>query len=381
MEASPAGASDLTRVLARTLRVNVARVLMTVVVRDHAIGKSVGEAWPRSVGLLTVEPPLGTILVLLSLVSCEAKTLASASMSCPNPGTRTIDTSRMPKSSCASGEAIPNEERGEKMTATKRWPKSMPVLSPEQEAIREDFMHHWHEVLPRSYGLLERFNHGFPASARVERPGATVRTLEVGAGFGAHLAFEDLSRQEYTVLELRASMAERITERYPRVKVLVGDAQQRIPAESGYFDRVVVVHVLEHLPDLPAALLEIRRVLRPDGLFSAVLPCEGGAAYEFARRLSSKRIFEKRYRTSYDWCIRSEHVNNCWEIIEEVDRVFEIRQRRFWPMRLPLVHANLVVGVTCVPRPDRSGGATGDVPAAPAREEITNSSRARSASA
>ncbi|TAN50662.1 MAG: class I SAM-dependent methyltransferase, partial [Rhodospirillales bacterium] len=35
---------------------------------------------------------------------------------------------------------------------TSSWPKTLPVLTVEQQRIRDDFMHYWHEVLPRKYG-------------------------------------------------------------------------------------------------------------------------------------------------------------------------------------------------------------------------------------
>jgi SAM-dependent methyltransferase len=233
--------------------------------------------------------------------------------------------------------------------STQRWPKRVPVLTPEQEAIREDFMRYWHEVLPRRYSFLERFNHGYPTARRADWPSLPITTLEIGAGYGEHIAYEDLSFQQYTALELRDTMAERITTRFPGVSVIVGDVQEHIPAAAASFDRVVAVHVLEHLPNLPAALAEVRRVMKPSGRFSIVLPCEGGALYELGRTFSSRRLFERRYRTSYDWFIRSEHVNTCDEIVAELRRTFRVVDMHYWPFRLPIVHANVVVGVTCQP--------------------------------
>jgi hypothetical protein len=43
-----------------------------------------------------------------------------------------------------------------------KWPKTVPPLDDEQLRISNDFMHHWHEVLPQRYGALEQFNHGYP---------------------------------------------------------------------------------------------------------------------------------------------------------------------------------------------------------------------------
>ena len=44
-----------------------------------------------------------------------------------------------------------------------KWPKVLPPLTAEQQAISDDFMQYWHEVLPKRFGIVERFNHGMPA--------------------------------------------------------------------------------------------------------------------------------------------------------------------------------------------------------------------------
>ena len=105
------------------------------------------------------------------------------------------------------------------------WPKTFPALTDEQVAISNDFMQYWHEVLPRRYGVIERFNHGYPVAAAPPQP--LCRTLEIGAGLGEHLAYEQLDGQEYTCLELRENMAQEIQRRYPAAKTLVGDCHHR----------------------------------------------------------------------------------------------------------------------------------------------------------
>jgi len=224
-----------------------------------------------------------------------------------------------------------------------RWPKDLPPLTSEQRRISDDFMQHWHEVLPRRYGLVERFNHTYPVKAAPVMAGS--RTLEIGAGLGEHVKYEDLARQEYHCVEIRQKMADVIMERFPGVSAIVADCQCRLPYEDGYFDRAIAVHVLEHLPDLPAAVDEIHRVLRPDGAFALVIPCDPGFAYEVARKVSAERIFRKRYRQPYKWLIRREHINSPAEIENVLANKFRVGNREYFPMRVPLVHLNLCVGM------------------------------------
>jgi SAM-dependent methyltransferase len=146
-------------------------------------------------------------------------------------------------------------------------------------------------------------------------------------------------------------MAQAICAKYPRLQTVVGDCQQRLAVDDASFDRALAIHVLEHLPDLPAAVAELARVLRPDGRLVAVIPCEGGLAYSLARRISAQRIFERRYGTSYEWFIRSEHINLPGEITEVLLERFEIVDRTYFPLRVPLTSANLAIGITLEPLP------------------------------
>jgi SAM-dependent methyltransferase len=225
-----------------------------------------------------------------------------------------------------------------------RWPKAVLPVSPEQQRIADDFMQYWHEVLPRRYGVIERFNHSYPLQSLP--PSGRVKTLELGAGIGGHLAFEPLDRQEYHCMELRESMAAEIRRRYPSAITVTGDCQRNIPYPDASFDRVVVIHVLEHLPDLPGAIAEVHRVLKPSGLFSVVLPCDPGLAYGLARKISAERLFRARYGIPYGWLIRREHLNSPAEILQSVGLKFDMGRRSYFPLGIPVANLNLCIGVT-----------------------------------
>ena len=231
------------------------------------------------------------------------------------------------------------------------WPKTFPPLTTEQEEIRNDFVHYWHEVLPKQFGIIERFNHTYPLR---DRPEGTPRTLEIGAGIGEHLEYEKLTvaqQRVYHALELRERMCVEIRRRFPNVKATTGDCQEHLPFANGYFERILAVHVLEHLPNLPSAVKELHRVCdKEKGVLSIVIPCEGSMAYTLARRISAQRVFENRYGQPYKWFIEREHVNQPREIVGELKKFFTVSHRRFFPFRIPMYFCNLVIGLTLRPR-------------------------------
>src|SRR5690349_5474175 len=109
------------------------------------------------------------------------------------------------------------------------WPKVLPILSPEQQAAREKFMQLWHEMLPKKYGMLERFNHGYTANLS-HIIGS--KTLEIGAGLGEHLKHENLKTQEYYCLDYRQKFCDQLKSLLPEGRIICGDIQQKQSWES-----------------------------------------------------------------------------------------------------------------------------------------------------
>jgi len=219
------------------------------------------------------------------------------------------------------------------------WPKERTSLTEEQSAIMADWINEFlTTVKPSRYGWLTGFDHTFTMRSYA----AGQRTLEIGAGTGTHLPFEPTG--EYVALEASGELAAKIPRR-DGLSVVVGDCEERLPWDDASFDRVLAIHLLEHLYNLPAALDEVARVLRPDGAFSVVIPCEGGALYSLGRRFTTKRIFEKRYQMPYEWMIRQDHCNTAREVLTELANRFRVRRRSYYPLWLPSPNVNLMIGL------------------------------------
>lgn len=238
---------------------------------------------------------------------------------------------------------------------TAKWPKVLPPLTPEQQQRNHEFMRLWHEELAKRsrYGLVERFNHEWPV--RHSPPGFRT-TLEIGAGLGEHLEYERLTPEQeagYFCNEYRENMAAEIRRRFPRVQTVVGDCQRRLDFADGTFDRILAIHVLEHLPDLPACLRELHRLANKDtGRLIIVIPTEGSPAYGLARRLSAQRLWYRHFTAPYVEFYGREHINLVPEIMAELQPYFTVERRACFPLPfLPFVFCNLCIALVLKPRP------------------------------
>ena len=62
-----------------------------------------------------------------------------------------------------------------------------------------------------------------------------------------------------------------------RLTLIQADAQ-RLPLRDGVVDVALAMHMLYHVPDVPAAVAELRRIVRPGGTLLASTNSEGGMA-------------------------------------------------------------------------------------------------------
>jgi len=166
--------------------------------------------------------------------------------------------------------------------------------------------------------------------------------LDLGCGAGAHFPYYRTVESVIGV-DLSAPSLRKVASRYPDALIVQGDATA-IPVRSQSMAAVVSVYSLEHIYFLDAAIDEIARVLRPDGVLVLGLPCEGGLGWSLGRLLTSQRTLSRRYNIDYRKIIRIEHCNTARFVHRALSSRFRRIRTRLSPLPfLPIIDCNLTI--------------------------------------
>jgi len=116
---------------------------------------------------------------------------------------------------------------------------------------------------------------GYPALAefiqRESRLRAGLRLLDVGCGVGKLIRCCASPELGFTGLDIRTSSLG-VARQHGYQSLVQGNAARPLPFKDAQFDIVVCSHLLEHLQSPELLVGEVRRVLRPGGLFLVGAP-------------------------------------------------------------------------------------------------------------
>src|SRR5689334_3682075 len=127
------------------------------------------------------------------------------------------------------------------------------------------------QIFPRALDYLLR-SEAVNRERRVTLAPLAGRVLEIGFGTGLNLRHYPETVTRLTILDPERMLIERVARRIAAapmpVEKLYLDASGRLPFGDDTFDGVATTFTLCTIPDVAAALREMRRVLKPTGLMA-----------------------------------------------------------------------------------------------------------------
>jgi SAM-dependent methyltransferase len=164
---------------------------------------------------------------------------------------------------------------------------------------------------------VPRGSHSPQHLRRVLEPRRGERILEVGPGIGIHsipVADSLAPEGSLDILDVQQEMLDDVMRRAERAGVgnitpCLGSAH-RLPYPDGAFDGAYLIGVLGEIPDGPAALRELRRVLKPEGRLvigevffdsdfvrlGALAKLAAAAGFVFERKAGGAQTYLARFR-------------------------------------------------------------------------------------
>jgi phosphatidylethanolamine/phosphatidyl-N-methylethanolamine N-methyltransferase len=139
------------------------------------------------------------------------------------------------------------------------------------------------------------------------------RTLEIGANKGEHLRHVRHSFHEYVLTDIVNRVDSYLLS--PEVTFEIADVC-KLQFPDNFFDRIVVTCVIQHVENPESALVELLRVLKPDGNCRILLQSDSSILFRLIRTLTTVRFAQKvGKKEEVQLFFAREHRNNYLNLI------------------------------------------------------------------
>ena len=196
------------------------------------------------------------------------------------------------------------------------------------------------------HGVLMRYCH---RQLETKLPNKNFKKiLEIGAGSQPHLPYIKGKDFSYFILEkdknkttIKNNKSKNISYKYYNVK--------KIPFRPKSFDRVILSHTLEHIPDPEMFIKSTMKILKKGGVLSISLPADPGLFYRICRTFNKVLTFNKKTKISsleYEYSNAIEHINSIYNLVNIIRHNYGKKiKESFLPFRIKMVDLNLFYNV------------------------------------
>ncbi len=173
------------------------------------------------------------------------------------------------------------------------------------------------------------------------------KVLEIGAGTIPHLNYLKHDYDEYFIAET-SNYAIEYHKENSNIKAYFYDGVN-LPFEDNFFDRIIILHTLEHINDPEKFLFEMMSKLKTGGILSISLPTDPGLLWRLGKIFTKYYTAKKTYKISsneYDYLLATEHINSIFNLISLIRYHFKDQiDESFLPFKIRLVDINLFYNV------------------------------------
>lgn len=168
------------------------------------------------------------------------------------------------------------------------------------------------------------------------------KVLEVGCGTGEHLKFVKHQFNEYHLVDENEGLLTICQKKNLSNKKLFykkGDASN-LDYEDNFFDRVIAVHVLEHIHRPEEVIREWKRVIKNRGLLSILIPTDPGIMWRIGKCIGPRARINQ-LGIPYDYIMALQHVNSCTNLVAIMRHDLPNGDESWWPTKIPSTDINL----------------------------------------
>lgn len=177
--------------------------------------------------------------------------------------------------------------------------------------------------------------------------------LEIGAGSSPHINYLNHDYGKYYFLESSSFAINFLKKKFKKNKKIFYKFYKKnsIPFKKNYFDRIIISHVLEHIPDPEKYLNQMLGLLKKNGVLSIALPTDPGILWRigrfFLKLLKVKKILNIS-EEEYNYMIATEHINSIFNLKSIIKYKYSknIIDEKYLPFKIKNVDLNLFYNVT-----------------------------------